>query len=377
MKQIERVGWIVVVIGISAWSYFGKTGGGVNSPEPGPAFPHTTRARERGSETKGATSRHLPRTQGAKKDNLAARSRQALRSGDSLSRLAEILKILGAADAGDLAQVQAAFADLKSAGLSFPAEEELLQYRAGQIKGAELLSGRRGSSEDFAMMGTLKKQYEGWIQADPQAANVWLDNLPAGKFRDQMAVAYIAASTNDDPVSAYKLVSSLHPSQQEHAAKAVGERLAKSTSADEASTVLRNLESKGGGTDTRNLSSMFETLVTEPGKGGFAIAMVEKNLDESYVSGSTLARVSEVNAKTDPEATLMWAVSMEGKKVDVPEGEVVSAAIRGMTVDGLEAAKAWAATQQEGADYWLNMIEQRQELLLDRIGEENEYDKDD
>lgn len=48
-----------------------------------------------------------------------------------------------------------------------------------------------------------------------------------------------------------------------------------------------------------------------------------------------------------------------------------------MTLDGLDSARAWAATQQDGAGYWLDIIERREELLKDRRGEENEYDKDD
>ena len=68
---------------------------------------------------------------------------------------------------------------------------------------------------------------------------------------------------------------------------------------------------------------------------------------------------------------------MEGKKADLRHGDIVVSAIQGMTVDGLAHARTWAATQQDGAGYWLKMIEEREELLQERRGGENEYDKDD
>lgn len=380
MKKTERIVWIVIVFSLLLWSAMSRRGddgevGGGNEASTSSSSPG--RGRDRSPGDLERPQRDRPASGGSDRSGAGARSLQVLRSEDPLTRLSEFLKVLASSDAGNFEQISAALAELKASGISLPMEEELMNLRAGQLKGAELMAGRTGSAEDFAEIGMLKKQYEGWIQSDPQRAGNWLKGLPAGKFHDQMAVAYIAACTKDDPLGSLNLVSSLHPSQQSAAGRAAAQRLAESASADEASAVFRKLEANAGGADSPYLSTLFDTLVSGERDGRLAVSLVESNLDQPFVTGSTLARVSAERAKTDPEAALAWAVSMEGRKTDVAEGDVVASTIAGMTLDGLESARAWAATQQDGAGYWLDIIERREELLKNRRGEENEYDKDD
>lgn len=379
MKMQERIVWIVVVLSFLVWGITGRRDDHAKSTADLSGEAPTKRAREDSARYTDELGNERRGRKATERKDIESNSLRALRSEEPLTRLSEFLKVLASADAGSFDQISAALSEMKAAGLSLPMEEELMNYRAGQLKGAELMANRTGTSEDFAMMGTLKKQYEGWIQSDPGGAGQWLDALPTGKFRDQMAVAYIAANAKDDPLGSFSLVSSLHPSQQSAAGKAAAERLAESTSADEASALVQTLESNAGGSNSPYLSTLFDTLVSGAGRGdeGFAVSLVESHLDQSFVKGSTLARVSAERAKTDPEGALAWAVSMEGKKADLRHGEIVVSAINGMTVEGLDHAKAWAGTQGDGAAYWLKMIERRQEQLHDRAGEENEYDKDD
>jgi len=379
MKMQERIVWIVVVLSFLVWGILGRRDDSVASVASLPGEAPTKRAKEGSLGYRDEPGNERRERKAIGQAGIESQSQNALRSEDPLTRLSEFLKVLASADAGSFDRVSAALSEMKAAGISLPMEEELMNYRAGQLKGAELMANHTGTPGDFEMIGTLRKQYEGWSQSDPHAAGRWLEGLPVGKYRDQMAVTYIAACAKDDPVGSFKLVSSLHPSQQSIAGKAAAESLVKSVSADEASALFRTLEANAGGENGPYLSTLFDTIVSGAGRGDerLAASLVESHLDQSFVTGSTLARVSAERAKTDPEGALAWAISMEGKKADLAHGGIVISAIQGMTSDGLEGAKAWATTQGEGAAYWLNLIERRQEKLHDRVGEENEYDKDD
>lgn len=290
--------------------------------------------------------------------------------------MAAFLQVLSCCDAPGIVQMKETLDELKASGVSLPGEEELLHLRAGQLDGAGLLAGRTGTAEDFAEMGNLKRQYEGWIQTDTYAAGRWLDQLPAGKFRDQMAVAYIAASTRDDPQGALNLVATLHPSQQAAAGGAVGT----SATPEDTSALLWKLETNPGGGESRYLETMFTALagkVAAAGSDPAAVALIEGHLDQPYVSSPALALVSAAKAKIDPQAALDWAVEMETRRPDkLYHGQVVSSVIQGMSIEGLETAEGWAAAQPDAAEL-LPVIERRKETLQDRVGEENEYDRDD
>lgn len=379
MKFPERIAWIVVVIVVTAWSMT-KSDSDDRQPDDVTETSQPGRSRDQSLPEKQDSSARISGGRGlTNRSSLETQSLRALRSNDPLSRLSEFLKVLSSADAANFHQVEETLNELKASGMTLPIEEDMMHFRAGQLRGADLMADHMGSPEDFARMGILKKQYEGWIQSDPRSAGRWLDGLPAGKYRDQMAVSYIAACTKDDPVGSFGLVSSLHPSQQAAAGRAVAEQLAETASLDEASAVFQTIEANAGGSNNHYLSTMFDSLLSniERGDDSLAVSLVESHLDQPYVTGLTLARVSAERAKSDPQAALEWAVSMEGRKNDLPEGEVVASAIRGMTLEGLSRAENWATTQEDGASYWLNLIEKRRELLEDRQGDENKYDRDD
>jgi len=378
MKKMERVAWITTVAVVVAWNVV-MQGKPVEKEPRGGDSGSRLDGRGRPSLAEAGPSSGPGRVrETAGRSDMHARSLQALRSPDPLTRLSEFLKVLASVDAGSFGQVSEVLDELKASGISLPVEEELLHFRAGQLRGAELMSDYTGSSRDFAMIGVIRKQYEGWIQADAHGAGRWLEALPAGKFRDQMAVSYMASCTKDDPISALKLVQTLHPSQQEAAGRAVAKQLAQSASAEEAAALLRTLESNAGAAESRYVSALFEALAS--GEGGateaVTLSLVESNFDQPYVTGTSLARLSAGKARTDPRGALEWAASMEGRKNDIPHGAMVAATINGMTLEGLKSARGWAETQQDGTAYWLDVINRREGFLEDQGGDD-EYDKDD
>lgn len=381
MKQTERIAWMVVVLAIIIWSVSsnGKSGGedkGRNVDAEAESSP-----RHRGWQAPADRAAERPRRErpsgdmAARSGSVRNRSLNALRSDDPVARMSSFLQVLSSCDASGFEQVKETLDELKASGISLSGEEELMNFRAGQLKGEELLAGRTGTAADFAEMGNLKRQYEGWIHTDPHAAGRWLDGLPAGKFRDQMAVAYIAASTKDDPVGSLNLVATLHPSQQ----AAAGGRVAAVASTEDTSNLLRTLEENTGGVGGPYLETMFTALAGKVAQGNdpAAVSLIEEHLSQPYVSGSALSLVSAAKAKFDPQGALDWAVDLETRMPDkLNHGDVVSSVIQALSLDGLDTAESWAATQPD-ANVLLNAIERRKEALQNRQGEENEYDKDD
>lgn len=382
MKQRERIAWMITVLTIIiVWTVTsrGKPEAGDKSQAVDAEASQSPRHPERHAPSDRAGERsRKDRPEGgmaARSGSVRSRTLNALRSDDPVARMAAFLQVLSSCDASGFDQAKEALDELKAAGISLSGEEELMHFRAGQLKGPELLAGRTGTAADFAELGNLKQQYEGWIHADPHAAGRWLDGLPAGRFRDQMAVALIAASTKDDPLGSLNLVATLHPSQQ---AAAGGSVAAAATTAD-ASALLRTLEANASGADGPYLETMFTALAGKVASGNdpAAVSLIEEHLDQPYVSGSALSLVSAAKAKFDPQGALDWAVDLEARMpAKLNHGQVVSNVIQALSLDGLDAAENWAASQPDAKELQ-SAIERRKETLQDRQGEENQYDRDD
>lgn len=382
MKKMERIAWVVVVLALAVWGMAGRggSGGGLKSGREEDADAGLSpRQRERRALAEGAGDRPRRERAGdgsaARSGSVRSRSMVALRAADPVARMSAFLQVLSSCDASGFEQVREALDELKAAGVPLSGEEELLHFRAGQLKGEELLADRTGKAEDFAEMENVKRQYEGWIQTDPHAAGRWLDGLPAGRFRDQMAVAYIAASTKEDPLGSLDLVATLHPSQQ----AAAGDRVAAAATTEDAAALLRTLEARTGGVESPYMETMFTALAGKVAGGNdpAAFSLIEEHLDQPYVSDSAVLMVSAAKAKFDPKGALDWAVEMETRKPDkLDHGQVVAGVIQAMSLQGLDTAERWAATQPD-ADELLQVIGKRREKLQDHEGDENRYDRDD
>ncbi|GAA5123380.1 hypothetical protein JIN84_11310 [Luteolibacter yonseiensis] len=381
MKKTERIAWVVVVSALVVWNVSGRDGadGGGKPDRSGAAAAGSSGRHRAGQPLVGKTSERARRGApegeiSARTGSIRSRSLNALRSADPVARMSAFLQVLSSCDATGLGQVEEAMEELKAAGIPLAGEEELMHFRAGQLNGAGLLADRTGKAEDFAELANVRRQYEGWIQSDPQAAGRWLDGLPTGRFRDQMAVAYITASTKDDPLGAFDLVATLHPSQQAVA----GGQVAASATTEDAAALLWTLEANAG-TGGPYLETMFTALAGKVAEGNdpAAVSLIEEHLDQPFVSDSALSLVSAAKAKFDPQGALHWAVEMETRKADrVNHGQVVSTVIEALSLEGLETAESWAAAQPD-ADALLRAIERRKEKLQDRQGGENKYDRDD
>lgn len=380
MKKLERAAWATALLAVMGWSVMDR-----DSSDPlrsggksGEATVDGPRGDWRRQGDSVPPDRRAGR-QGADRAGIEGQGRVALRGDDPLERMSGFLSHLSTCDSKGLDELTAALAAMKAEGMALPAEEALLNFRAGQLKGAELLAGRSGTAEDFAMIDTLKSQFEGWMQGDPHSAGKWVEGLAAGKFRDRMAISYIAAVMKEDPAQSLRWVASLHPSQQATAGKVAAGKLTETGSLEEAGDLLRTLGASGGSADEAYLRSMFEELVDQAATGnrGAAISLVENHLSEPYVTVGALTRATSEKAKEDPIAALQWAADIEYSKPGVPQGGMIAAAIGGMSEEGLATAEKWAEIQPD-ADLWLQSISRRKNLLEDRgMDDANEYDKGD
>lgn len=378
MKQTERIAWVIVMLSLMIWHVSGRVAEEPNHSDD-VAAAESPRHRERPTPASKAGERsRRERTGGdtaARAGSIHSRSLNALRSSDPVARMSAFLQVLSSCDASGVEQARKALDEMKTSGISLTGEQDLAHIRAGQLMGAELLADRTGKAEDLDEIATLKRQYEGWIQSDPHAARQWLDGLPTGKFRDQMAVAFIADNTKSDPLGSLDLVASLHPSQQ---AAAAG-RVAAVTPMADASALLRKLEANTRGLENLYLETIFTELAGKAAGGNdpAAVSMIEEHLNQPYVSDSALSLVSAAKAKFDPQGALHWAVEIETNRPDrLNHGQVVSNVIQALSLEGLATAENWAATQPDAAPLLLS-IEKRKETLQDRLGDENRYDKDD
>lgn len=384
MKSTERVLWGVSLVCVLVW---GVKRGGAPDVRTATAGGEHAVVRELGGGSAASDPRREARgsrRSGRHAEDLAAwesRVAGSLGQADPLQRMAGFLKLLAACDGESIGHVAAGWEKLKATGVSLPAEEALLNYRLGQLQGGEVLAGHTGSAEDFASLDLLKRRFEGWLQSDSYSAGTWLDALPAGKFRDQIALSAIAASGSYDSDGALTRVAQLPEHLRQAAGKTMGERIRETGSIESGSELLRELGSRAGEGDTAYLKGIFQSLLggSAGPSGEMAARLVEDHLDQPYVDSAALAQVSTGKGKADPVSALEWAMSMEERKPDLPQGSLLAAAVQGMNLADLQAAEDWALDQagSPGIAEMQADLEVRRRVLEDRGDDENEYDKDD
>lgn len=381
MKKMERCLWACALIAVATWGGLRPHEASAGARTPEQAAPSKSMARGTG-DVRPADARGRRSGSGTKRQRSGAGNGivRALNREDPLGRMADFLAVLSSCDRGNVAEVEAAWSNLKATGVKLPAEEALLNYRIGQIKGAEALEGYTGTAKDFASLDLLKSRFDGWIVTDPVGAKAWLDGLPEGKFRDQMALNAIAASARDNPVAALEQVAGLPVHLRQMAGRTVGDRFRESLPLEQSSHLLADLGAMGASADEEYLAGIFDSLAGAVSQGGDEAVMrlVEGHLDQPYVSHQTLQRLSTELGKNDPIAALERAAEFQ-KKQGASEGEFLSAAVREMSLADLEKVEAW--TREPGGSVDTAeiqpLLENRRRILEERGDDENEYDKDD
>jgi hypothetical protein len=377
MKKFERAAWVLLVAIVAAW-------GAAQPRQPaGEAGSHgnslASKSSGRSHTPEDAMVRSSAKERG--RASAAARTRTALGREDPLERLAKFLDVLSDCDAGELAKITGEMEAMRDTGMHLPLEERLLHFRAGQLKGSELLSQRRGSQHDREELDTITAQFEGWLQADGGAATRWLETLPEGRFRDQLAIAAIAATAATDPAESLLQAATLHPSQQKSAGQNAASKLLESGPLETAAANFEAMRASAGGANSGYLGAVFGTLLASASERDQAIAvsLAESHVHEPYADSAFFSKVSAKLAGHDPAGALAWALKIEGMKGEAPGGGVAAAAIRGMDLDHLAAAEEWSAAHANlaGVDRIVAELGRRRNALEDRGSDDGGYDRDD
>ncbi len=377
MRKFERTIWILVVAALAAWGNWKRTPprsdtGNSSNPLPAKSSGRPVTAGDRAPQG-GTGQRGHTRT--------ASQVRAAIAQEDPLQRLSKFLDLLANCDADGLAGIMAEMETMRGKGMHLPLEERLLDIRAGQLKGSELLSQRSGSARDREELETIKAQYEGWLQSDASAAQSWLATLPPGRFHDQLAITAIGASASTDPAASLLQAASLHPSQQKAAGQNVADRLLESGPLENAAASFETMKSAAGQADSAYLAGVFGTLLAGASEQdpAMAAALAEGHVHEAYADSASLAKVSAKMAGSDPAAALQWSLKIEGMKGESAGSGVAAAAIRGMDLDHLAAAEEWSAAHagMPGVDRITAELGRRRNVLEDQGSDDGGYDRDD
>lgn len=378
MKNTERIAWGLGLAVAMVWGISRSPSTKEESAKPSNA-PEVKAERFRSSSRLEMGSGNARRMRGGDDHGQSAGDAgRVLRQGDPLQRASGFLRMLAACDAKGVEEMRASFDELKAGGIALPAEEGWLDFRAGQLQGAELLDGRKGTSRDMQELPKLAKVFEGWVYEDPYAAGYWLEGLQPGKFRDRMAMVHIAASAKDDPGAALKHASALHPSQRGIAGKEVAIKLAETLSPQEASSVLDAMKTGAGEGNETYMSNLFDGIMTHAASGdaGIAASLAEAHAGQPYANGAVMERVSAALAKEDPVKALEWAMKLDGSQAE--SGNLLSGAIKGMSLEGLDQAEDWVASRQgQLSESLVSEIDRQRKTLEDRGGDRGGYDRED
>lgn len=87
-------------------------------------------------------------------------------------------------------------------GGSVTDEHQILNFRKGQLLGAQAFEGRLPESPDGAMGKNDHSMMRGWASVAPEQAKGWIDALPEGRLKDSMIVSWYHGAVSADPSAA-------------------------------------------------------------------------------------------------------------------------------------------------------------------------------
>jgi hypothetical protein len=260
------------------------------------------------------------------------------------------MRILDRATPENFHHINQAWKDLRFAGTYLPHEEIMMNFRAGELMGRQILANRQGSPRDLSMMHALKPQYRGWVKIDSADARRWLDELPEGDYRKQMTLTYIGALAEDNPTGSLDEIAGLPEEYQAAAGGAVVAQLRQSDSIDSASDFLAT-QAAAGNAGTPLFRGMFDSLAggTLDGNGELMSRLVEDHIGQPYVNAHWITRAATLRGERDEKTTevLAWALRMEGAAKDIAPGSVLAATTALMPASKLSEVEKWLAEQPE------------------------------
>jgi len=346
--------WLIVVAFASllAWK-----AGGMKSPgeyaSDGLAGPRDNASRGMNREgERGSSGPSLSASRSIPADGEALRdfTTRVLRDSDPIRRTSGFMRILDRSTPENFHHINQAWKDLRFAGTYLPHEEVMMNFRAGELMGRQILASRKGSPRDLGMMHALKPQYRGWVKSDSADARRWLDELPEGDYRKQMTLTYIGALAEDNPTGSLGEIAGLPEEYHAAAGGAIVAQLRQSDSIDKASDFLA-AQAAAGNAETPLFHGMFDSLAggTTDGNGELMSRLVEDHIGQPYMNAHWITRAATLRGERDEKTSevLAWALRMEGAAKDIAPGSVFAATTALMPAAKLGEAEKWLAGQPE------------------------------
>ena len=173
------------------------------SPPPRPAAPLT---RETAADGSQGSSSHLASRAG----RLAAIKATYVTPGlTHLERIRRLLAALDAMSPDELLDARREFEDLAEQGYSVNYEVNFVYWKLGEALGGRALEAITPSDTDGSTTEGLTRAMAAWATKEPANAVAWFNQLPDGKFRDEMSFWVVDGLCQRDPAEGARFFAGL------------------------------------------------------------------------------------------------------------------------------------------------------------------------
>lgn len=156
----------------------------------------------------GLPPRHLPTWQpeaspaalGSREDRLAALKATYITPGlTHLERIRRFIDALDAMSPDELLEARREFENLAQQGYSVNYEVNFMYWKLGETLGGEALEAIKPAGTDGTVTEGVTRSMAAWATKEPAKAVAWFNDLPDGKFRDEMAFWVVDGLCQRDP----------------------------------------------------------------------------------------------------------------------------------------------------------------------------------
>jgi hypothetical protein len=275
-----------------------------------------------------------------------------LRDEDPVERTYAYLSLLRCANKDNVGRFYDAWDLLRKEGVEHSEVMTPMNYRSGELNGAQAVGRRTGSSYDLSVAGAASVTLEGWIKGDPKAARAWVESLPDGVFRERMIETMVAGMAVSDPAGSRQLLAMLPEDMQANAASHMAVRIREKQGLGATLDWLAQIPGTNDGAppawvETASARLIQDGINSKQRAGGVAKAMAQR-LDNPVVTSDRLIRIGKSYAQASPEEAFPWAAGIEGLgNPKAAPGQILGGLIEASYADKIPFVEQWLMDNPE------------------------------